>query len=175
MANRWLSLEDRFWPKVDTGDGTGCWLWTATCWAKGYGQFCHQNRRLLAHRVAYELLVGPIPKSATLDHVKELCSSKACVKVVADEQGPAHLEPVTRGENTLRGNTLTAANLLKTHCPNGHPYDEANTYWWRGERHCRACRLARWHRTNTRTPCLRCGGPKEPGERRRLCVSCKGF
>lgn len=45
-------------------------------------------------------------------------------------------------ENTLRGETLAAANLAKTHCPQGHPYDEANTQWYSGRRYCRGCKAA---------------------------------
>ena len=30
-------------------------------------------------------------------------------------------------------------NRQKTHCPQGHPYDEANTLVWKGYRYCRAC------------------------------------
>lgn len=28
---------------------------------------------------------------------------------------------------------------MKTHCPSGHPYDEANTYWHPGHRLCKTC------------------------------------
>lgn len=28
----------------------------------------------------------------------------------------------------------------RTHCRAGHPYNEANTYWYRGWRECRVCR-----------------------------------
>jgi hypothetical protein len=34
---------------------------------------------------------------------------------------------------------------LRTHCPQGHPYDEANTRYWRGQRRCRAC-TDEWNR-----------------------------
>lgn len=37
------------------------------------------------------------------------------------------------------GRPPTAANQLKTHCPAGHPYDDANTYRHKGGRACRAC------------------------------------
>jgi hypothetical protein len=47
----------------------------------------------MAHRFAYELLVGPIPEDLELDH---LCRVRHCVN-------PAHLEPVTHLENILRG------------------------------------------------------------------------
>ena len=57
---------------------------------------------------------------------------------------PDHLEAVTHRENVLRGQSLAAENVAKTHCPHGHAYDEENTYvkmipgggrW----RICRAC------------------------------------
>lgn len=34
---------------------------------------------------------------------------------------------------------LAVANRPKTHCPKGHPYDQANTYWSAGHRKCRSC------------------------------------
>lgn len=46
----------------------------------------------MAHRVAYELWVGPIPEGMELDH---RCKVRACIN-------PAHLEPVTHAENMRR-------------------------------------------------------------------------
>jgi hypothetical protein len=51
---------------------------------------------------------------------------------------PRHLEPVTEAENIRRA---PWANV--THCPMGHPYDEANTYVYRGTRNCRRCHADR--------------------------------
>lgn len=133
-------IEDRFWSKVDK-DGPvpdyrpelgPCWLWTAGQWGEGYGRFWVSGRPVSAHRFAYEFLVGPIPSGLQIDH---LCRVRNCVN-------PAHMEPVTNRVNTLRGMGPTVAGLrmsTKTHCPQGHPYDEANTRWWRNERLCRAC------------------------------------
>ena len=61
---------------------------------------------------------------------------------------PDHLEPVTTKENSRRGigGKLGAErNKAKTHCPQGHPYDEANTYvqssrYGGTNRICRTCR-----------------------------------
>lgn len=112
------------------------WEWTGTIHRKtGYGCFRVPGHQLLAHRVAWILLVGPIPEDMTLDHIKERCGLRSCVKVLADEYGPAHLEPVTRGENSLRGDGPTARNAAKTQCPYGHPYERAY-----GQRVCRECR-----------------------------------
>lgn len=114
----------RFMAKVDqTGD---CWLWTGAKTTNGYGAF---DKRV-AHRWLYERVVGPVPEGLQLDH---LCRVRHCVN-------PAHLEPVTQRENLYRGNTIPALNAAKTHCPTGHPYDEANTYRTpAGYRQCRAC------------------------------------
>lgn len=152
------TVEELFWAKVDKGDGTGCWLWTGSTMPYGHGQVRIARRTWLAHRYAYTLLVGPIPEGLTLDHVKTNgCTSTACVKAVADEHGPAHLEPVTLGENTLRGDAPSAINARKTHCPQGHPYDEANTWSSRdrNQRICRTCRrenMRRYSASGHKTP-----------------------
>lgn len=131
MAMAPVPLVDRFWPKVDaSGD---CWEWTAAKTHDGYG-FIGQSRRgsgkVYAHRFAYEQLVGPVPVGMQLDH---LCRVRHCVN-------PDHLEPVTNRENARRG-----SKARRTHCTNGHPFSEANTYRspQRGTRTCRQCRRDR--------------------------------
>ena len=110
----------------------GCWIWTGSRNALGYGRvhFGASGRLKFAHRLAYELLVGPIPDGLVLDH---LCRQPSCIN-------PAHLEPVTDRVNILRGEGFAARAARQTHCPSGHPYDDENTYRWRGVRYCRACR-----------------------------------
>jgi hypothetical protein len=112
-----------------------CWPWTGSCTANGYGQF---HVRLdsgpwsvtVAHRVAYELTIGPIPDGLVLDH---LCRNRACAR-------PDHLEPTTDAANILRGTGWSARHARKTHCPQGHAYDERNTHVDKnGMRHCRTC------------------------------------
>ena len=125
-----MTAAEKFWNKVDLSDPGGCWMWVAACTRGGYGHFQLGGRWVRAHRFSYEALVGPIPPGLQIDH---LCRVRACVN-------PAHLEPVTCRENLLRGDTLTARNAAKTHCPQGHSYDEANTYIRStGGRNCRAC------------------------------------
>lgn len=117
---------------IDTLDDPGCWEWKGSRLKGGYAHAHRPHRRILAHRFAYELLVGPIPQGLHLDH---LCRNRACVN-------PAHLEPVSARENILRGTSMCAANAKKTHCKRGHPYDEKNTYINpNGARSCRVCLL----------------------------------
>lgn len=68
-------LSQRFWSKVDrSGD---CWVWTGGTDQHGYGQFVAQNRRLRAHRVAYELTHGAIPDDTSVCH---RCDNPPCVR-----------------------------------------------------------------------------------------------
>ena len=133
----------RFWSKVDVGHPLGCWEWAGALRRDGYGAFSvgsrtdGTSRQVLAHRVAYELLIGLIPDGLVIDH---LCRNRGCVN-------PDHLEPVTNRENVRRGYVgamAGARQAAKSHCPQGHEYDEANTYVDRsGGRYCRACRNER--------------------------------
>lgn len=119
---------NRFWSYVEHSDD--CWIWTGAKSAAGYGRIEWNRRQQQAHRVAYELIVGPIPEGLELDH---LCRNRACVR-------PDHLEPVTGRINLLRGNTYTAYYAHRTHCEHGHLLTEGNVYLWRGTRYCRMCR-----------------------------------
>jgi hypothetical protein len=97
------SLQQRFDAKVKKV-ANGCWLWTGVLNLAGYGMIAppgglgktavnKKAQPLLAHRVSYELHVGPIPDGIYLDH---LCRQPRCVN-------PAHLDITTPAQNSLRG------------------------------------------------------------------------
>lgn len=127
---RFFSVEERFWQKVQKTET--CWLWTGNRNHGGYGCLTIDYRSVKAHRWAYQKLIGPIPLGLELDH---LCRVRHCVN-------PSHLEPVTAQENSRRG-LVGAWQLAKVACPQGHLYDEANTYMYKGKRNCRACQHIR--------------------------------
>lgn len=129
-------LEARWLLRVEKEGHGGCWKWIGARWSKGYGKFTEPvtQRRIGAHVWGYKNFVGPIPEGMELDH---LCRNPWCVN-------PEHLEPVTHLENVRRGLAPIvngARNAAKTHCPRGHEYTEANTYYRknRSGRNCRAC------------------------------------
>lgn len=125
--------EERFFAKVEKT--ATCWNWTAHLNEDGYSKFRMGDKHKFGHRVSYEWFVGPIPEGLTIDH---LCRNRKCVN-------PEHLEAVTHKVNVLRGTAPSALHAVKTHCPRGHAYDEANTFWNRDgtRRGCRQCRRDR--------------------------------
>jgi hypothetical protein len=132
MGRNSAPFPERFWQKVAKADG--CWSWTSVHQSAGYGTFKLNGTMVLAHRVAYQLLKGPIPAGMQLDH---LCRNRGCVN-------PDHLEPVTREEN-LKRSPRHPSN--KGFCPQGHPYSGDNLLLWDRKgtkaRVCRECHRQR--------------------------------
>lgn len=125
LAEPYLS---RFHEKiVDLGE---CWTFRAALNSSGYCSVWDGRRPEGAHRLAYEVFVGPIPKGYDIDHT---CERRWCVN-------PAHLRPQTTQEN--RGRQVT-------HCKRGHEFTPENTYLYtqsRGHgifRQCKACNRIR--------------------------------
>lgn len=127
---------ERFEAKIAYEPMSGCWLWAACVDRPGYGRFGLRGGTRPAHRIAYEHLVGPIPPGLTIDH---LCRQRCCVN-------PEHMEPVSRGENVLRGESLSAQRARQKRCRRGHSFSRASD----GRRYCRACKAladaARWRK-----------------------------
>ncbi len=79
MAIACRSMKERFDEKYIVISDTGCWMWISATNANGYGRLNEGGQRgrcRLAHRVSFELHVGPIPDGTLVCH---RCDFKACV------------------------------------------------------------------------------------------------
>lgn len=108
---------------------SGCWIWISSLDGAGYARFSMNLKNQKAATFIYEFYKGPVPDGLELDH---LCRVRCCVN-------PDHLEAVTHYENVQRG-AAGKHESSKTHCPQGHEYNEENTYRQKGRRRCRLCR-----------------------------------
>lgn len=120
-----MTLLDRLEARIIPEPNSGCWLWIGGVDGKGYPIIHIRPQMKKVHRVMYELVKGPIPDGMTLDH---LCRTRRCCNT-------NHLEVVTGAENTRRG------TRLRTHCKEGHPFDEK--LHSRGHRRCGECERIR--------------------------------
>src|SRR4029450_8512217 len=119
----------RFAAKFVIDHNSGCWIWISSQSA-GYGTFWLNGKPRMAHIVSYLHFVGLIPNGVIVHHT---CKLTCCVN-------PAHLKLRTRIEHGQehKGDFF---NDIKTHCPQGHLYNEENTYIypatkWRGCKEC---------------------------------------
>lgn len=90
------------------------------------------DRAVLAHRVIWETVHGPLAPDLTINHIN---GNKQDNRMV-------NLEAVTQAENVRHAfaTGLNQPHPPLLHCKRGHAYDEANTRVHpRGGRTCRAC------------------------------------
>ncbi len=104
----------RFFSKVDSTEIEGCHPWTACTTQDGYGLFRINGTLTTAHRVSYEITVGPIPDGMVVRHSNR-CTTRGCVN-------PDHLSTGTQADNmrdrdeagrTPRGESSGASKLKK--------------------------------------------------------------
>jgi hypothetical protein len=87
-----------FWCTVDKSPGQGpkgdCWLWQGCIDGMGYGSIEYKGRVFLAHRRAYELVKGSIPKGEGYHGtvVRHTCDTPRCCR-------PDHLILGTQADN----------------------------------------------------------------------------
>lgn len=152
------SVEERFTARRSP-QANGCIHWTGFVGKRGYGALSVSGTPTPAHRVAYELFIGPIPEGMVLDHVchnRDLscrggasCLHRRCVNV-------DHLEPVDFLENFRRSPLTPTGKPPRPFCGKGHALDDENTYVNReGHRKCKEC-----HREDRRK--ARAATPRKP-------------
>lgn len=138
------TAEERLLAGIDVRGSEECWPWRGKT-SRGYGRLVVDGQARQAHRLAYEHFVGPIPVGMDIDHVCHNdsgcvggpCSHRRCCN-------PSHLEPATRAENVMRGESSAAKNSRKTYCIRGHAFTPENTLLTSlGRRECRSCRNER--------------------------------
>lgn len=90
------------------------WIYRGARSHNGYAHVRTATSCARAHRVAYEIAVGPIPAGLHIDHVFDRgCRSRACVR-------PDHLEAITQAENNRRAAAARRLRALPARSTLGH-------------------------------------------------------
>lgn len=84
---------ESFWSRL-THQANGCWEWAGPKDSRGYGHLAWNGKNARAHRVAYELQHGEIPRGSGHHGtvIMHLCDNKLCCN-------PEHLKPGTHADN----------------------------------------------------------------------------
>lgn len=92
MPRKTTPIEERFASKHTVNQSTGCWEWQGSKNYKGYGYLwggASVGKKLAAHRVSYEIYLGPIRDGMVVGHT---CDNPSCVN-------PEHLQIMSYQEN----------------------------------------------------------------------------
>ena len=129
---------------------SGCWEMTGFLFTfkvdngtRGYGAMCYRGKNWRAHRLSWFLHFGKIPRGKVIMHK---CDNPPCIN-------PKHLKLGTRAQNNKDMAAKGRYNHQKvTHCPQGHPYDDVNTWLYKTKdgyvfRRCRQCTRNRYARS----------------------------
>lgn len=90
------------------------------------------------HRLVAEAFIGPRPGGQVTRHLDGNPANNVVSNLAYGTPSENTLDAVQHGTHTT---------ARRTTCPQGHEYDEANTYRWGGMRYCRLCQRA----TNVRS------------------------
>lgn len=128
-----MTVVERFWSKVDTGDG--CWEWTGNTNGR-YGTLSVKGKPFLAHRFSAMLHFGMFDRRHVVMHT---CDNTRCVR-------PEHLRLGSPSANTRdmydkgrQGRRLAVS--ASPECRNGHDMTGPNeAFYPNGHRYCRACK-----------------------------------
>jgi len=127
------SIEWRLWSRL-IEQPNGCLDWPGGTSRNGYGVIYFDGKRVSTHRLAWELVNGPIPEGMVICHK---CDNPPCCN-------PEHMFLGTQSDNLadMAAKHRGRAPTFKTHCPQGHEFTEANTFV--GPQGCRSCRTCRY-------------------------------
>lgn len=105
-----------------------------------------RQKKIRVHLLVMRAFVGEAPAGMEVCHNDGDSGNPALANLRYDTHQANAVDAVRHGANAQAG---------RTHCPKGHPYDEANTVSYpssEGRRYCLTCRRARgreaWHRRN---------------------------
>lgn len=131
--NNATSIAHRLSAAVEKVTESGCWIWMGREW-RGYGLLSVKSKNTRAHRISYEVHIGPIPDGMIVCHS---CDVRSCIN-------PDHLWIGTVKDNNndaLQKGRQRNGNMGKTHCPKGHEYAGPNlVIREQGRRGCKVCR-----------------------------------
>lgn len=83
------------------------------------------------HSLVLETFVGPCPPRMEALHENGIRTDCRLTNLRWGTSAENKADIIRHGRN---------AYLNRTECPHGHPYDEVNTYHWKGRRLCKSCR-----------------------------------
>jgi hypothetical protein len=107
----------------------GCWIWQRCCQPfrnmkpgqRGYPGAAYRSKGVRAHRKMLEIKLGKLLPPEL--HACHTCDTPPCCN-------PDHLYAATNSQNHLDGGKRgRMQGQWKTHCKNGHEFNEENTYW----------------------------------------------
>lgn len=107
------TIEENFTARYEVSDD-GCWLWTGTIGPQGYAQGAFKTKPYKAHRLSYELHIGPIPDKM---FVMQTCEKYHCVN-------PDHFYLSDKKRFPIRYCDIEACNEIHS----GHGYCKEHAY-----------------------------------------------
>jgi hypothetical protein len=92
-------------------------------------------KTMMVHRLVARAFYGPRPDGLEIRHLNDDKLDNRLVNLVYGTRSENKKDSVRNGIHP---------NTMKTHCPQGHPYDEENTYYPPGNPNNRMCRACKW-------------------------------